>query len=73
MIFLDTGFIFAVFARDDANHQRVRAVMEEFRGRRLGEFVVTTNHVVAETITLLRSGVHRDARVAHEVAVRVGR
>lgn len=73
MIFLDTGFIFAFFARDDANHERVLAVMEELRGRRLDEFVVTTNHVVAETITLLRSGVHRDARVAHAVAVRVGR
>ena len=35
--------------------------------------VVTTNHVVAETITLIRSGVHRDPDVAHDVAVRVRR
>jgi predicted nucleic acid-binding protein len=73
VIFLDTGFVFALFARHDANHERVRAVMEEFRGRDLYDLVLTTNHVVAETITLLRSGVHRDNRLAHGVAVDVGR
>lgn len=73
MIFLDTGFVFALFAQDDANHERVNAVMDEYRGRDLYDIVITTNHVVAETITLLRSGVHRDAQVAHEVAVQVGR
>jgi uncharacterized protein len=34
---------------------------------------VTTSHVVDETITLLRSGVHHDANMAHGVAVAVGR
>ena len=73
MIFLDTGFLFAFFAPDDANHERVREVMEGYRGRDLYPLVITTNHVVAETITLIRSGVHRDPDVAHDVAVRVGR
>jgi predicted nucleic acid-binding protein len=73
LIFLDTGFLFAFFAPGDANHRRVREVMETYRGRDLYPLVVTTNHVVAETITLIRSGVHRDPDVAHDVAVRVGR
>lgn len=73
MIFLDTGFIFALVCRRDANHERVRAVMSEYRGRDLKRFVLTTNHVVEETITLLRSSVHRDVGVAHDIAVDVGR
>ncbi|MEW6364574.1 MAG: hypothetical protein AB1714_08035 [Acidobacteriota bacterium] len=47
--------------------------MDGYRGRDLYDIVITTNHVVAETITLLPSGVHRDAQLAHEVAVRAGR
>jgi predicted nucleic acid-binding protein len=73
LIFVDTGFLFAFFAPDDANHARVRDVMDGYRGRSLYPLVLTTNHVVAETITLIRSGVHRDKGVAHDVAVKVGR
>ncbi len=73
MIFLDTGFLFAFVSEDDADHSRVDAVLEEYRGRRLSEFVLTTNHVVAETITLCRNRGHRDPRLRHERAVRVGR
>lgn len=73
MIFLDTGFIFALVCKHDANHLRVRAVMDEYRGRGLSQLVLTTNHVVEETITLVRSSVHRDAGVAHDVAVALGR
>lgn len=73
MIFLDTGFIFALVCRRDANHERVRAVMDEYRGRDLRRLVLTTNHVVEETITLVRSSVHRDVGVAHDIAVDVGR
>lgn len=47
--------------------------MERYRGRDLYPLVITTNHVVAETITLIRSGVHRGPDVAHDVAVTVGR
>jgi predicted nucleic acid-binding protein len=32
VIFIDTGFIFALFAEDDANHARALAVMEDFAG-----------------------------------------
>jgi predicted nucleic acid-binding protein len=73
VIFLDTSFLFALFAEDDANHARAREVMERYRGRDLYDVALVTNHVIAETITLLRSGVHRDAEVSHRVAVTVGR
>jgi predicted nucleic acid-binding protein len=73
VIFLDTGFVFALVYRRDANHKRVRAVMDEYRGLDLRRLVLTTNHVVEETITLVRSSVHRDAGVAHDIAVDVGR
>jgi uncharacterized protein len=73
VILLDTSFLFALFAEDDANHARVREVVGPYRGRDLYDIVLVTNHVIAETITLLRSGVHRDADVSHRVAVTVGR
>jgi predicted nucleic acid-binding protein len=73
VIFLDTGFLFAFVSEDDENHSRVDTVLEEHRGRRLSEVVLTTNHVVAETITLCRNKGHRDPRVRHERAVRVRR
>jgi predicted nucleic acid-binding protein len=73
VIFLDTSFLFALFAEDDANHARVVEVMHRYRGRELYDVALLTNHVIAETITLLRSGVHRDADVSHRVAVTVGR
>ncbi len=73
MIFLDTGFVFALVCRRDENHERVRAVMNEYRGRDLQQLVLTSNHVVEETITLVRSSVHRDPGVAHDIAVDVGR
>ncbi len=72
MIFLDTGFVFALVCRRDENHERVRAVMNEYRGRDLQQLVLTSNHVVEETITLVRSSVHRDPGVAHDIAVDVG-
>lgn len=72
MIFLDTGFVFAFVSEEDEAHSRVDAVLEEYRGRRLAEIVLTTNHVVAETITLCRNKGHRDPNVRHERAVRVG-
>lgn len=72
MIFLDTSFLFAFVSEDDESHSRVNAVLEQYRGRRLAELVVTTNHVVAETITLCRSKGHRDSAMRHERAVRIG-
>ena len=72
MIFLDTGFLFALFYADDVHHLRVREVLEKYRGRPLADFVITTNHVVAETVTLLLRKAGPDPRVRHDLAVRVG-
>lgn len=72
MIFLDRGFLFALFYADDVNHSRVRDLLETYRGRALADFVITTNHVVAETVTLLLRKAGPDPRARHELAVRVG-
>lgn len=73
MIFLDTGFLYALIDADDAHHARVREVLEQERGRRLFESVLTSNHVLAETLTLLRKRGKQDARARHARAVEVGR
>lgn len=66
MIFVDTSFFFPLLSARDRDHQRVREVFEGFKGQRLVEQLVTTNHVIAETITLAR------VRVDHALAVQVG-
>jgi predicted nucleic acid-binding protein len=73
LIFLDTGFLFALFDQDDANHVRVREVVERERGKRLSDLVVTTNHVVGETLTLARTRGVQDALWRHARAVEIGR
>jgi predicted nucleic acid-binding protein len=73
VIFLDTGFLFALVYADDVHHARVREVLERYRDRPLADFVVTTNHVVAETVTLLRKRAGQDPRARHDLAVHVGR
>lgn len=73
MIFLDTGFVFALVTKRDESHLRVLKVMDEFRDRELRTIALTTNHVVEETITLLRSRSHRDPGKAHDIAVEAGR
>ena len=73
MIFLDTGFLFAYVSENDKDHARVNEVLEAHRGKRLANFLVTTNHVVAETITLLSKRGHRDRLIGHDLAVKVGR
>jgi predicted nucleic acid-binding protein len=55
VIFVDTSFFFALFSARDPNHQRVREVFEAQNGRRLPDLLLTSNHVVFETITLARS------------------
>jgi predicted nucleic acid-binding protein len=73
LIFLDTGFLFALFSEDDKHHLRVRKVMERYRGRRLADFVLTTNLVAGEALTLFRTRGHADPEVRHERAVGIGR
>jgi uncharacterized protein len=66
VIFVDTGFFFALFSEGDPDHGRAVGVLETLHGRSLSELLVTTNHVVFETVTLAR------ARAGHDLAVRVG-
>jgi uncharacterized protein len=73
LIFLDTGFLYALIDGDDANHARVREVLDRERGRRLFDSVLTTNHVLGETLTLLRTRGKQDAQTRHARAVEVGR
>jgi uncharacterized protein len=65
VIFLDTSFLFALVSTKDKHHDRVVEVFNAFRGGRLSERLITTNHVVAETITLTR-------KLGHEKAERLG-
>lgn len=69
MIFVDTSFFFALFAKEDGNHLRARAAFEAREGQRLPELLVTTDHVVFETITLTRTSFERHG---HDRAVFVG-
>ena len=72
MIFLDTGFVFALVYADDAHHARVTEVLNQYRGRPLADFVLTTNHVISETVTLLRKKAGSDPRARHALAARTG-
>ncbi len=67
MIFVDTSFFFPLLSAYDRDHARVREVFEGLGNRRLPDVLLTTNHVVGETITLTR------VRGGHELAVQVGR
>jgi predicted nucleic acid-binding protein len=51
VIFVDTGFFFALLSGDDPDHGPALEVFETFGGRRLPEVLLTTNHVVFEAIT----------------------
>ena len=66
MIFVDTGFFFALASEKDPDHPRTLEVWQGFRGRRLPEILVTTNHVIMECITLTR------VRISHHAAVVMG-
>ena len=54
MIFVDTGFFYALASAKDPDHDRVVEVFETFRNQRLSDVLLTTNHVVFETIELAR-------------------
>lgn len=65
MIFLDTGFLFGLVSTKDEHHERVLEVFSTFKGARLPDQLLTTNHVIAETITLTR-------KLGHESAAKLG-
>jgi predicted nucleic acid-binding protein len=52
--FLDKGFLFALVSKRDAHHLRVVEVFRTSKDLRLVDYLLTTNHVDAETITLTR-------------------
>ena len=66
MIFVDTGFFFALASTMDPHHTRAREVFASFEGRELPRLLLTTNHVVAETITLTQM------KIGHQAAVQMG-
>jgi predicted nucleic acid-binding protein len=70
VIFVDTGFFFALFAAEERErHQQARELLESLTGRNLPEILITTDHVIFETITLIQTTVRRNA---HQRAVFVG-
>jgi uncharacterized protein len=75
VIFLDTSFLCSLFNEADENHLRVREVMVEHRGEPLHELLVTTPHVIFETLTFIRNA-QREGKpspeMRHRNAVRVG-
>jgi predicted nucleic acid-binding protein len=66
VIFVDTGFFFALLSQADPDHGRALEVLESLAPRRLPTLLLTTNHVVGETITLARY------RAGHALAVEAG-
>lgn len=74
MIFLDTGFVLALGSKRDENHQRVKEVLDAYRGRSLWDEVLTTNHVVGKTITAVRFKADpNNPDRSHQIAMDVGR
>ena len=68
MIFLDTSFLYPLLSEEDVDHPRVREVFESYRGQRLKDLFITTNLVVGETVTLMRTTPPRN----HAAAVKAG-
>ena len=56
MIFVDTGFLIALFNKRDRHHPRVVATFREFQGKRLSEWLLTTDHVVLDRDLLRQEG-----------------
>jgi len=66
VIFVDTGFFFALASAKDPDHERAREVFRSLQGRRLPDLLLTTDHVVFESITLARY------KIGHAAAVSMG-
>jgi predicted nucleic acid-binding protein len=52
MIFADTSALYAVFDRNDGNHQKAKAAWEQLL--RAGTALLTNNYVLVETAALLQ-------------------
>ena len=68
MIFVDTSFLYPLFCAEDSDHERVRETLEGYRGRSPRDLFLTTNHVIGETITLVRMRPPK----RHDAAVKLG-
>jgi uncharacterized protein len=70
VIFVDTGFFFALFAAEEKERNRqAHELLETLSDRKLPEVLITTDHIVGETLTLVQSAVKRNA---HARAVLIG-
>jgi predicted nucleic acid-binding protein len=70
LIFVDTGFFFALFATEELQrHAQAQELLRTLEGQRLPDVLITTDQVVSETITLIQATVKRNA---HARAVFVG-
>ena len=61
MIFVDTSFWVALASEKDPDHERVRDIWRAFKARPLTAHLLTTNHVIFESITLASRRVHHSA------------
>ena len=62
MIFIATGFLFALVSTKDEHHDRVVEIFKTFKDARLPDVLLTTNHVISETVTLTRNVYDADGR-----------
>lgn len=70
MIFVDTGFLFALFAAEErARHRQAQELLATLEGRTLSDVLITTDHIIFETLTLIQTTVKRNA---HARAVWLG-
>ena len=70
MIFVDTGFFFALSAKEEKiRHPQARELLASLRGQRLSDVLITTDQVVLETLTLIQTSVEKNF---HARAVEVG-
>jgi len=63
MIFVDTGFLFALASKKDPDHERVREVFEEFDPKQLPDPLAHDKSCGLRVITLARSSLHHRAAV----------
>lgn len=65
MIFIDTSFFFAVFSARDRRHGEAMECLSGYRGKGPpAELFLTTNHVIFETLALIRKKTHHALTVA---------
>jgi predicted nucleic acid-binding protein len=65
LIFIDTSFFFAVFSARDRRHAEAMECLAGYNGKGSPtELFLTTNHVIFETLALIRKKTHHALTVA---------